>query len=173
MDNTDKNDTISDGHGSTWVKCKEDCGMVIVRPGKVQCECDSLCPTCGGNIDYYTAESSPYDRLSGYLCLTCTDEWAERRPTDFRQIVIDAAYRAFSEDGTRIFNYLKTEPETNRVFGQFVIANNSRFAEMTPFFRQRAIWEELHKIEGGTNVGVIMPLTLEEGFNMGLVTIIE
>jgi len=33
---------ISDGFGSSWLKChREDCGLEIVRPGKVQCNlCD-------------------------------------------------------------------------------------------------------------------------------------
>ncbi|MBV6514082.1 MAG: hypothetical protein FMNOHCHN_03672 [Ignavibacteriaceae bacterium] len=33
--------TISDGLGSEWSKCsKQDCGLHVVRPGKVQCWCD-------------------------------------------------------------------------------------------------------------------------------------
>lgn len=33
--------TINDGFGSEWSKCsKKDCGLHVVRPGKVQCWCD-------------------------------------------------------------------------------------------------------------------------------------
>lgn len=36
-----KRETISDGFGSEWLKCsKQDCGLHVVRPGKVQCWCD-------------------------------------------------------------------------------------------------------------------------------------
>lgn len=31
---------IEDGFGSTWVRCADDCRMQVVRPGKVQCDCD-------------------------------------------------------------------------------------------------------------------------------------
>ena len=31
---------VDDGFGSEWVRCKADCGIQFVRPGKVQCECD-------------------------------------------------------------------------------------------------------------------------------------
>ena len=33
---------IEDGFGSTWSKCHEHCGLNVVRPGKVQCECDGI-----------------------------------------------------------------------------------------------------------------------------------
>lgn len=32
--------TVEDGFGSVWQRCKEDCRLEVVRPGKVQCECD-------------------------------------------------------------------------------------------------------------------------------------
>lgn len=33
--------TILDGFGSEWSKCsRQDCGLHVVRPGKVQCWCD-------------------------------------------------------------------------------------------------------------------------------------
>jgi len=34
--------TISDGFGSTWLKCgrPSGCRMQVVRPGKVQCDCE-------------------------------------------------------------------------------------------------------------------------------------
>lgn len=32
---------IDDGFGSTWSLCKPDCRLEIVRPGKVQCECEN------------------------------------------------------------------------------------------------------------------------------------
>lgn len=33
--------TVLDGFGGEWSKCsKQDCGLHIVRPGKVQCWCD-------------------------------------------------------------------------------------------------------------------------------------
>lgn len=31
---------VEDGFGSCWARCKEDCGLQVVRPGKVQWECD-------------------------------------------------------------------------------------------------------------------------------------
>ena len=31
---------IDDGFGSTWLRCKPDCQLEVVRPGKVQCECE-------------------------------------------------------------------------------------------------------------------------------------
>lgn len=35
-----KNKTISDGY-QEWSKCsRQDCGLHVVRPGKVQCWCD-------------------------------------------------------------------------------------------------------------------------------------
>lgn len=38
----DDRPTISDGFGNEWVLCgREDCGLEVVRPGKVQCWCDS------------------------------------------------------------------------------------------------------------------------------------
>lgn len=34
---------IEDGFGSTWPLClRAECGLQVVRPGKVQCWCDSL-----------------------------------------------------------------------------------------------------------------------------------
>jgi hypothetical protein len=36
-----KKKTITDGY-SEWVKCdRKDCGLEVVRPGKVQCWCDT------------------------------------------------------------------------------------------------------------------------------------
>lgn len=34
-------DYIEDGHGNSWPKCKPDCRMQVVRPGKVQCDCNA------------------------------------------------------------------------------------------------------------------------------------
>lgn len=35
------NDSVCDGFGSVWPKCKKpNCGLNVVRPGKVQCWCD-------------------------------------------------------------------------------------------------------------------------------------
>ena len=34
-------DVVEDGFGGRWVKCKaRQCGLHVVRPGKVQCDCD-------------------------------------------------------------------------------------------------------------------------------------
>lgn len=33
--------SLDDGFGNQWPKCKADCRLEIVRPGKVQCDCDS------------------------------------------------------------------------------------------------------------------------------------
>lgn len=35
--------TISDGFGSFWIPCRSDCGLHVVRPGKVQCD-NQTCP---------------------------------------------------------------------------------------------------------------------------------
>jgi len=32
---------IEDGSGNTWERCGPTCKLEIVRPGKVQCECDA------------------------------------------------------------------------------------------------------------------------------------
>jgi len=32
--------TVGDGFGTFWARCKVDCKMEVVRPGKVQCECE-------------------------------------------------------------------------------------------------------------------------------------
>lgn len=31
---------LDDGFGNTWPLCRQGCEMQIVRPGKVQCDCD-------------------------------------------------------------------------------------------------------------------------------------
>ena len=31
---------IDDGFGNFWPLCKRECELQVVRPGKVQCECD-------------------------------------------------------------------------------------------------------------------------------------
>lgn len=36
------NGVLDDGFGNVWAKCKPACRMQIVRPGKVQCDCDGL-----------------------------------------------------------------------------------------------------------------------------------
>ena len=37
-----KSKNINDGFGSTWQLCsRQDCGLHVVRPGKVQCWCDT------------------------------------------------------------------------------------------------------------------------------------
>lgn len=34
-------EVVEDGFGGRWVKCKaRQCGLHVVRPGKVQCDCD-------------------------------------------------------------------------------------------------------------------------------------
>jgi len=33
--------TVEDGFGNCWFRCKADCGLEVMRPGKVQCYCDS------------------------------------------------------------------------------------------------------------------------------------
>jgi hypothetical protein len=33
---------IEDGFGGAWRLCHERCGLQVVRPGKVQCECDGM-----------------------------------------------------------------------------------------------------------------------------------
>ena len=32
--------TVEDGNGGVWPLCGPYCGVAVVRPGKVQCECD-------------------------------------------------------------------------------------------------------------------------------------
>jgi hypothetical protein len=35
---------LDDGFGNVWMKCeREDCDLHIVRPGKVQCQCETEC----------------------------------------------------------------------------------------------------------------------------------
>lgn len=35
------NNTIDDGFGNCWTKCRRPhCGLEVVRPGKAQCWCD-------------------------------------------------------------------------------------------------------------------------------------
>ena len=37
----DEDRVIEDGFGNAWVMCEDvDCGLEVVRPGKVQCWCD-------------------------------------------------------------------------------------------------------------------------------------
>jgi hypothetical protein len=67
---------IEDGFGNCWVKCdKSDCGLEVVRPGKVQCWCDSICPICGGELHYYLPEESPFENISGQFCVPCNEQW--------------------------------------------------------------------------------------------------
>ena len=33
---------LEDGFGSCWMKCHKACGLNVVRPGKVQCDCDGF-----------------------------------------------------------------------------------------------------------------------------------
>ena len=34
--------TVEDGFGGEWIMCERaDCGLEVVRPGKVQCWCDA------------------------------------------------------------------------------------------------------------------------------------
>lgn len=51
---------VLDGFGSEWSKCsKLDCGLHVVRPGKVQCWCDEEPldkfdqPTCNNNLPFW------------------------------------------------------------------------------------------------------------------------
>ena len=67
---------IEDGFGNCWAKCKEDCGLEIVRPGKVQCDCDYICAECGGEIRHYSEQESPFEHHSGWFCVNCTMQWA-------------------------------------------------------------------------------------------------
>jgi len=32
--------SVDDGQGNAWPRCKADCGLEVVRPGKAQCYCD-------------------------------------------------------------------------------------------------------------------------------------
>ena len=69
--------SIEDGFGSCWAKCdKPDCGLQVVRPGKVQCHCDSLC-SCGGEINYH--ESVEGFSISGYWCDICQSDFTNER----------------------------------------------------------------------------------------------
>jgi len=64
---------LDDGFGNCWEKCnKEDCGLEVVRPGKVQCWCDSLCKTCGNEIVCHPATEN--SSISGYWCDICMKE---------------------------------------------------------------------------------------------------
>jgi len=70
-------DNVEDGHGGCWVKCQlPDCGLEVVRPGKVQCWCDSLCGTCGNEIVYH--EPVKHFSISGYWCDVCQKDWSDK-----------------------------------------------------------------------------------------------
>ena len=38
---------IEDDFGSTWALCRPDCGLQVVRPGKVQCDHEGTSTDCG------------------------------------------------------------------------------------------------------------------------------
>jgi len=61
--------TIVDGFGSEWVRCKPDCKLEVVRPGKVQCECDecATCMYCGEDIP----NTEGYEGAPMLVCLKC------------------------------------------------------------------------------------------------------
>ena len=85
----ERRETIEDGFGGCWGKCeKPDCGLHVVRPGKVQCWCDWVCDTCGGEIKHYSEQESPFENMSGTMCVKCmVDEGFETknsRPLDER-----------------------------------------------------------------------------------------
>ena len=74
------NDVIEDGHGGCWSKCgKSNCGLKVVRPGKVQCWCDDSLCDCGNTIEYH--EKVDGFGISGYWCESChranTEDWAK------------------------------------------------------------------------------------------------
>ena len=66
---------LEDGFGGIWRKCRHDCRMEIVRPGKVQCdECDYRCGMCGGKVTYHrppTDLKPGQGSVSGYWCDAC------------------------------------------------------------------------------------------------------
>jgi hypothetical protein len=55
---------VEDGTGGVWRRCRLDCGMEIVRPGKVQCS------TCGGSA------GAPFfeEALENGACPVCSGE---------------------------------------------------------------------------------------------------
>lgn len=51
---SDEQETVEDGFGGIWKMCdRVNCGLQVVRPGKVQCWCD------GGLGPFFLAESDP------------------------------------------------------------------------------------------------------------------
>ena len=70
---------IEDGFGSVWTACdRDDCGLQVVRPGKVQCWCDdgstdppNPCPFLLG-VDGLVCTDDEID-TDGYLCLLDRD----------------------------------------------------------------------------------------------------
>lgn len=48
---------VEDGFGSAWPRCSPDCTLEVVRPGKVQCQCEwpeeeaNLAPTPTGDVE--------------------------------------------------------------------------------------------------------------------------
>jgi len=83
----DDNDlVIEDGHGHSCTKCeRSDCGLEYIKPGKTQCWCDNICE-CGNEIEYFGFEDSPFEKMSGSICIKCQsahskikDGW-KRRP---------------------------------------------------------------------------------------------
>lgn len=68
---------VDDGFGNKWSRCKKDCALEIVRPGKVQCECDNLCDRCGEEVTYHPMPKvlNPGEgSISGYWCDNCDGE---------------------------------------------------------------------------------------------------
>lgn len=59
--------TVEDTFGGVWERCKPDCKLQVVRPGKVQCECDFDCP-CGGHIEYHLESDLRWPQVSGWFC---------------------------------------------------------------------------------------------------------
>lgn len=63
---------IEDGFGNTWSKCeRENCGLHVVRPGKVQCDCEFECPTCDGRIEFHLDPIPAWPNIAGYFCPKC------------------------------------------------------------------------------------------------------
>lgn len=38
-DDQEPDGMVEDGFGGVWARCKSDCTLAVVRPGKVQCSC--------------------------------------------------------------------------------------------------------------------------------------
>lgn len=89
-----QSDTIDDGFGNVWHKCKlaEHCGLEIVRPGKTQCWCERHVQWIGN--------FSPIDETRGFK----GEGWYFWHEIDF---YCYGPYKSDIEAKTKLIEYFK------------------------------------------------------------------